>query len=98
MMMKHRHNNNKKKKREGFSLFGWLLLGASALVAVHIFKSYQAASVDPNGIAGGVIVAKKKKKIVEGLSLGGGSKNNKDLRQQAYYANLAMSWQNMQGF
>jgi hypothetical protein len=92
--MKSRRN----KKREGFSLFGWLLLGASALVAVHIFKSYQA--IDPNGVAGGVIVEKKKKKIVEGLSLGGGSKDNKDIKQQAYYAyaNLALAYRDMQKF
>jgi len=85
------------KKREGFSLFGWLLLGASALLVVHVFKSYQVA-IDPNGVAGGVIVQKKKKKIVEGLSLGGGSRDNKDLKQQAYYANLALAYRDMQKF
>ena len=90
--MKSRRN----KKREGLSIFGWLLLGASALLVVHVFKSYQA--IDPNGIAGGVIVAKKKKKIVEGLSLGGGSKDNKDLKQQAYYANLALAYRDMQRY
>jgi len=98
--MKYRHRRRGKpinKKREGFSLFGWLLLGASALVAVHIFKSYQAI-INTNSAAGDVIVQKKKKKIVDGLSLGGGSRDNKDLKQQAYYANLALAYRDMQKF
>jgi len=91
--MKHRHKHGKKQKREGFSLFGWLLLGASALVTLHLFKSYEATGVD---VSGAGILSKKKEENTKIHSLGGGSRPADYEKAKAYYTNVALSWQSMQ--
>jgi hypothetical protein len=95
--MKHRrrHGSNK-KKREGFSFFGWLLLGASALVTLHVFKSYDVATV--NDVADASIVQKKKEENVKKMSLGGGSRPQDYEKEKAYYANVALAWRSLQRF